>query len=134
MEKINSIYIVDDDPIIVFGMRKILDNIVECENISTFGNGMLALESIIETLEKDVEVPEIIFLDLNMPILDGWQFLQEFIKLPLEKKVRINIITSSIDSADRETWEFYKTKTHHLITFVNKPVRSEELIKITKPA
>lgn len=134
MEKINSIYIVDDDPITVFGIRKILDKIVECENIEAFANGKLALESIIKSPAEDGGVPEIIFLDINMPIMDGWQFLQEFIKLPISEKVRINIITSSIDSADRETWEFYKTKTHHLVTFVNKPIRSEELIKITKPA
>ncbi|MGI9552616.1 MAG: response regulator [Aurantibacter sp.] len=134
MEKINSIYIVDDDPITVFGIRKILDNIVKCENIDAFGNGKLALESIIKALEEASEIPEVIFLDINMPIMDGWQFLQEFIKLPLKEKVRINIITSSIDSVDRENWEFYKTQTHHLVTFINKPLRSEELIKITKSA
>jgi len=134
MEKINLIYIIDDDPIMVFGVRKILNGIVECENIDAFGNGKLAIESIVKSLQQGSEIPEVIFLDINMPIMDGWQFLDEFIRLPMEKKVRINIVTSSIDSADRANWEFYKARTHHLLTYNNKPAKRKELIEITKPA
>lgn len=134
MEKISSIYVVDDDPITVFGIRKILDNIVECEKIETFGNGKLAIEALHSVLEQGGSMPEIIFLDINMPIMDGWQFMAEFIELPIAEKVRINIITSSIDTTDHESWAYYKRKTHHIVDYVNKPVRSKELIKITKPA
>ncbi|WP_422083933.1 response regulator [Ulvibacterium sp.] len=134
MKKINSIYIVDDDPITVFGIRKMLDSIEICENISAHGNGKLALDDIKKSLNSEGQVPEIIFLDINMPIMDGWQFLEEFISLPLKKKVRINIVTSSIDPFDVNNWNLYKSKTDHIITFNNKPLKRNHLIEITKAA
>ena len=69
-----------------------------------------------------------------MPIMDGWQFLAEFISLSIPKKVRINIITSSIDPSDKDKWEFYKTKTHHIVEFHNKPIKKEKIKEITKTA
>jgi len=132
MEKISKIYVVDDDPITVFGIKKILSLIVECDNIETFGNGKLAIESIKNVLEEGDDLPEIIFLDINMPVMDGWQFMAEFIELPIVKKVRINVITSSIDAADHESWAYYKKNTHHHLEYVNKPAKRAELEKITK--
>lgn len=134
MMKINSVCIIDDDPIVVFGMRKMLDSFVCHNNLYTFGNGKLAIEGIRQMIAENQELPEVIFLDINMPIMDGWQFLEEFIALPITIKVRINIVTSSIDSADHKNWELYKTKTHHILTYNRKPIRREELAEITKVA
>ena len=88
MTKINSICIIDDDPITVFGMRKMLDSLATCKTIYTFANGKLAIEGIKKLLADGEKIPEVIFLDINMPIMDGWQFLKEFISLPLENKTR----------------------------------------------
>ncbi len=134
MIKINSICIIDDDPIVVFGMRKMLEKVVVSNQFYTYENGKVAIDGIKELIQKDEELPAVIFLDINMPIMDGWQFLQEFISLPISYKVRINIVTSSIDSADYKNWENYKTKTHHTLTYNRKPIKKEELIGITKVA
>ncbi|MRI00441.1 response regulator [Kriegella sp. EG-1] len=134
MNKINSIYIVDDDPITVFGIRKILNSIVECASIETFKNGKLAIEAIKTVVENSSEIPDIIFLDINMPIMDGWQFMAEFIKLPIVKKIRINIITSSIDATDYENWEIFRNKTHHVVDYIHKPAKRSEIEKSTIPA
>ncbi|MDV7140930.1 response regulator [Maribacter sp. TH_r10] len=133
MKKINSIYIVDDDPITVFGIRKMLDTSIEFNSSSTYVNGQLAIDAIKHTLISDERTPEVIFLDINMPIMDGWQFLEEFIELPIKEKIIINIVTSSIDPADIENWEFYRKKTHHIIRFNNKPITKAKIIEITQP-
>ncbi len=132
MKKINSICIIDDDPITVFGVKKMLSSIVNHNSLHVFNNGKLALDGIKNLLDKNKDIPEIIFLDINMPIMDGWQFLQEFISLPIKQEVRINIITSSIDSLDEEKWMSYKSKTHHCVTYNQKPINKKEICAITK--
>lgn len=134
MKKFNSICIIDDDPITVFGIRKLLDSIITYNTINTFVNGKIAIDGIKNIIEQNQEIPEVIFLDINMPIMDGWQFLEEFIALPIKHKVRINIITSSIDSKDEKNWKLYKDKTHHTVTYNNKPMRKQEIAEITKVA
>ena len=59
MKKINSIYIVDDDPITVFGIRKMLDNAIEFNSISAYGNGKLAIDGIKKTLQTQDPIPEV---------------------------------------------------------------------------
>ncbi len=134
MIKINHIYIIDDDPITVFGIRKVISSVVHCDIISTHANGKLAIDGIKSILKENQKLPEIIFLDLNMPIMDGWQFLEEFIALPIINKIQVNIVTSSIDGIDKRKWEQYNSKTHHIVTFNHKPIRKKEIIEITKVA
>jgi CheY-like chemotaxis protein len=134
MKKINAISIIDDDPITIFGIKKMLDALGICDTIITYSNGKLAIDGIRERIAANQDVPDVIFLDINMPIMDGWQFLEEFITIPLEKSVHINIVTSSIDPVDRQNWEFFKNKTHHRIDFKNKPIRQKDIEEITAAA
>ena len=100
---------------------------VECDAIETYANGKLALDRIKELLASDHNIPEVIFLDINMPIMDGWQFLEEFITLRTEQKIRINIVTSSIDPHDLHNWESFKDKSRHLITYNYKPIKRADI-------
>jgi CheY-like chemotaxis protein len=100
----------------------------------SYVNGKEAIDDFKRIIENNEEVPEVIFLDINMPIMDGWQFLEEFITLPIAHKIRINILTSSIDPADRENWQYYMTRTHHIIDYKNKPIQKKEIEEITKAA
>ncbi|SIS95498.1 Response regulator receiver domain-containing protein [Zobellia uliginosa] len=134
MNKIESICIIDDDPITVFGIQKMLSLVVQCDDITVYRNGKLAIDGIKQRIEENKQAPQVIFLDINMPIMDGWQFLDEFITLPTSEKVRVNIITSSIDKIDLQKWECFKQKTDHTITFNNKPIRKEHVAEITKVA
>lgn len=114
-------------------MKKLLEKVVEYEHVYEFKNGKTALNSILKGIKMHNEIPDVIFLDINMPIMDGWEFLEEFIKIPVRKKIKINIITSSIDPADVNKWKKYQTRTIHELAFKNKPIFSidiEELIPI----
>lgn len=134
MKKIRAISIIDDDPITVFGIKKMLHSIEASQHIITYANGKEAIDGIKLRMEDGSGVPEVIFLDINMPIMDGWQFLEEFIALPLKERIRINIVTSSIDPADKQNWERYKALTHHLLDYKNKPIRRSDIIEITRVA
>ncbi|WP_394975593.1 two-component system response regulator [uncultured Croceitalea sp.] len=132
MRDIKNIFVIDDDSITLFGVRKMLSRITTTSNVFEFKNGQMAIETIKERILNSNALPEVIFLDINMPILDGWGFLEEFIQLKIEQGILINIITSSIDPNDRERWLSFKDKTHHYIDFVNKPIYKIELKDLHK--
>ena len=128
----NSIYIIDDDPITVFGIKKMLKDTVVCESISTFHNGKLAIERLREHVQNDFPIPEVIFLDINMPIMDGWEFLEEFLKLPIRERIIINVITSSIDPLDYAKWNHFRLNCFHYLNFKNKPIFKIETTDLTR--
>lgn len=130
--KINSVYIVDDDSITIFGLRKLLAKYSEDLVVNEFRNGKQALDAIYQLLDSNRPLPEVILLDINMPVMDGWAFLDEFLKLPKTAGVHIKIITSSIDIRDREKWQSYVRKTGHHIDFITKPIYELNLKDVTR--
>lgn len=135
MNKINSIAIIDDDPITTFGLKKLLSFTSE-ENISIedYVNGKVAIDNFTAKVKKNQLLPEVIFLDINMPIMDGWEFLKSLLRLPTNQKVRVNIVTSSIDPYDKTQFEFYSQNAKHTITFNQKPITRAKIESITKVA
>ncbi|NKI28066.1 response regulator [Arenibacter sp. 6A1] len=132
MKNINTIFIIDDDPITVYGIKKILNSVAVCQHIHEFKNGQTAIDEIRKIIIENTHLPELIFLDINMPVMDGWEFLEAFISLPISKNININIVTSSIDQYDKEKSENFKSLTHHHIAFNSKPIRKSEIEEITK--
>lgn len=120
--KINSIFIVDDDPITVFGIKKVLKPVAQCDDVQIFQNGKEAHDALLERTVAGKMIPEVIFLDINMPIMDGWDFLEELISMDLDHKITINMITSSIDPLDYQKWNSFKARCNHTLNFKNKPI------------
>ncbi len=91
-----------------------------------FNNGKDALDSLSPLVVSGENVPDVILLDLNMPIMDGWQFLDEFIKIKTNKKILIYIVSSSIDPADTEKAKKYESVSN----FIVKPITVDNLKNI----
>ncbi|MCL6268013.1 response regulator [Flagellimonas myxillae] len=132
MKKLNSIYIIDDDPITVFGINKMLKTITTCRDITDFENGRLALEGLKQRIHQNLPCPEVIFLDINMPIMDGWEFLDELVSLDIKERIIINVITSSIDPIDYKRWNEFRLKCWHYLNFKNKPLYKIEATDLTR--
>ena len=123
MHKIGLIYIIDDDDIFVFVLRKLLQKSKRFDEVINIGNGLEAIDLLVNEFETNKKLPDIIFLDLNMPVLDGWQFLDQVEKLPFTELLRIYIISSSIDVKEIENSKTYST----VKSFVSKPLTLEWL-------
>jgi CheY-like chemotaxis protein len=130
---IKKLLLVEDDPITQMLERIILSNAKFCQEAISLDNGVAATEWLDQFLEKkelQLLLPELIFLDLNMPLMDGWEFLKIFeVKyssfLPSTK---IIILSSTINSLD---WE--KSKEHSLVIgFEKKPLSIDALERLKK--
>lgn len=135
MNSSNSVYIIDDDSITIFGLRKLLMTLNSSLKIEEFKNGKQALDAIQQVINNnaEAELPKIIFLDLNMPVMDGWMFLDEFLRLSDKvAHIHIKIMTSSIDYRDQEKWQYYLQKTSNYIDFITKPIHKLNLEGLTQ--
>ena len=100
--KVNTVCIVDDDQIYQVTSKKMIERINATNNILIFSNGEEAFHFLLQTVSDTDALPDIIFLDVNMPYMDGWQFLEAFetIKFRLPKKITIYVISSSVSETD----------------------------------
>jgi CheY-like chemotaxis protein len=128
MRKIELVCIVDDDPTHVFITKKYIELSGHVEKILICRNGKDAFETLEKLIVNKDRLPKIIFLDLNMPIWDGWQFLDEFTKIPVKEIITIYILTSSNDEGDIEKAKKYSLTSNYLIKPVNQSQLKEILV------
>lgn len=127
--KIDTVCIIDDDPIFVYGTEVLLNyNRSFCSSVIVYEDGEEALENLTLMVNKEERLPEVIFLDLDMPIMDGWAFLDNFIKLSLENNPRVYIVSSSINK-----WDIEKSYTYDIVKdFITKPLSHSILVDLFK--
>lgn len=119
------ICIIDDDPIYQLLIKKSIGISNTGYDTLYFKNGSEAVEYF--TVALNHQLPEIILLDLEMPIMDGWDFLKE-IDLFNTDHTDIYIVSSSISHEDKE-----KAKTFTKIKgFFSKPFHSDQILQITR--
>ncbi|GLB51150.1 response regulator [Neptunitalea chrysea] len=123
MNKINIACIIDDDPIFIFGTKKIMQIANFCNSVHVFNNGAEAFSALKGFIENNEELPEIILLDLNMPIMDGWQFLDKITTISIPSSISIYIVTSSINPIDVEKSKQYTNVTRYIV----KPISAADL-------
>ncbi len=102
MKNINLAYIIDDDDITIYLADNIMKKVNFCEKVEKFTHGIDAINRLKFAIERNEDVPDVVLFDLNMPGMDGWEFIEEFSKLPFRKEIPAFIFTSSIDSHEHE--------------------------------
>lgn len=126
MNKLKKILIIDDDRISTFLTKRIVDSSLLVECVQTFYQSEVALVSLKKTLFDVTDLPDLILLDINMPILDGWDFINELQKTSNYKPIPIVILSSSIYKEDQDKSESYIEIKGYLI----KPLTLDKFNKI----
>lgn len=130
MTTLKQLTLVDDDEVFVFLTTRMLEKYQLVDLIKIFDNGYEALVFIKENRDNIESLPDIILLDLSMPIMDGWQFLDEFVKInpKIGKKITVFICSSSISPDD-----VARAKAINAVSdFIIKPMTKEKLIEMLK--
>lgn len=132
MKIIKHALLVDDDAVINMINTRIIQLSKLAVNIKSVTGGREALVELTKLAGADQnEFPEIIFLDINMPDMDGWEFLNEFIKFPAHilEKCKVVMLTSSIDLFDIK-----KARTYSIVSdYIIKPLNVKLLNMLGSP-
>ncbi len=129
-QNIESVCIIDDDNIYINLVSKIIELRRLSETVIVFNNGKEAMDFFQESIKKNEnpEVPQVILLDLNMPVMDGWQFLSEFSKIrnKIGEKIDLYVVSSSIDARDIE-----RAKSIDVVSdYIAKPLKINDFERI----
>lgn len=127
MKKLNIACVIDDDKMYTQILSKQLRAIDFCERLLIFHNGLDAWNYLRSIMASPDLLPDVILVDLNMPVMDGWQFLDEFVTVQPAKKIKIYIVSSSIDPADHARAATYKEVSRFYIKPITKTIFAEIL-------
>jgi len=126
------IALVDDDKVFQLTTLRTIQAAKLTDRILQFENGEEALSFLKEHAAESENLPDYIFLDINMPFVDGWMFLEDYatLKTGLKKNISIYMVSSSIDPRDVNRARGNKDVQEYII----KPVSREKLIQLLKRA
>jgi CheY-like chemotaxis protein len=128
MNKIGTVMLVDDNDTDNFISKRIIEITKFSENVIVKNSGKSALDYLHENQESPNLIPDIIFLDINMPIVDGFVFLYEYEKFAnsIKDKCRVIILSSSDNKRDIDKI----VNNDFVIKFVTKPLTEKTLEEI----
>ena len=127
---LNKILCVDDDPITLMLCKKVIERTSFAQEIITAQNGEEAFQyfkKIIEEIKSGngVDYPKLVLLDLNMPIMNGWEFLEAYLENNFQDilETKFIVLSSTIDPDDVN-----KSKKYKMVSdFMSKPITTEML-------
>ncbi len=124
-----DIYLIDDDFLVNYLNKEMIQALAPNYQIKTFELASNALDILLKKVEqKDFSFPKWIFLDINMPFMDGWEFLSHYVQIPanFNENTKLYILSSSIDLNDIERSAAIPLVIEYLI----KPLNEAQLERI----
>jgi CheY-like chemotaxis protein len=120
--------LIDDDEIFNFLHAELIRKADDSAIIDAFTSSIEGLSYLTDCINKDMPLPDFLFLDIRMPEMNGFEFLNELLKLPASRieKIKIFMLTSSLDERDRKTASGYAV----VKGFVGKTFSIERLNEI----
>ena len=131
---IRKLLCIDDDVTTLMLIKMVTEKASFAKDVITVSNGKEGLEYynnlLTESAEKRVDYPQLIFLDLNMPVMNGWEFLDEFVNniYPQFPDTKVVILSSSANPVDKEKAKQYPI----IIGYISKPITADLLKMLVK--
>ncbi len=128
---IQKLLCIDDDETTLLLIKIVVQKALFAKEVITFMSGSEALEyyqHLSEASPETTELPQLIFLDLNMPLMNGWEFLDAFIEKYYSKfeHTKVVVLSSSANPADKEKVKGYPM----IIGYISKPLTMDMLKKL----
>jgi CheY-like chemotaxis protein len=127
-KKISGVFLIDDDSINNYINARLIKRIGIVDDLAISLNGKEALAYLTKLLAENKKCPSLILLDINMPVMDGFEFVDAFHKLEFENKKEVVIImlTTSENTKDIER----VNTSENIVGYLNKPLTEEKIIRI----
>jgi CheY-like chemotaxis protein len=125
---VKKLCIIDDDDLYKLLLKKSVKNLTNNVEILTYSNGEEAFHALSKLNNSFDLLPDLILLDINMPVMDGWEFMEKFVaaKKTFKKPITIYIASSSIAKQDLE-----KAKNYIEISgYIVKPILKDTVASL----
>lgn len=119
-------YVIDDDPVILLIVNRMISKFQFFDAVKVFKNGKETLDRLVECADNSEDLPALMILDINMPVMDGWSLLDVLQEDEKLNAIPVVMLTSSIDHSDKVKAASYS----QVIDFVSKPLKKEHLEEI----
>lgn len=128
MKTLETILLVEDDDTINFYNEYVIKGLELSQNVEITLNGREALDYLEARVEEGVGLPELIFLDINMPVMNGFEFIEEFERKGWEGSTLVVMLTTSIHPNDLARAKQYTS----IAEYVHKPLMEDDLRGIVR--
>ncbi|MEL7340386.1 MAG: response regulator [Bacteroidota bacterium] len=125
-----TIALIDDDPVYQLILARLLQNCEDRCRMQYYSNGPEAIAQLSQQSTDPASSPDVVLLDLNLPMMHGWEVLDEIEQLDFAVRPKVYILSSSIDPTDK-----LKAKKHPAVAgFLAKPLYLEDIKDLLQEA